>query len=112
MRRPVSVGLVYRPTGTPGADRSWARSLVVRHAYREGLDLLDVLELDDDQVRNAGVLERVRSLSDAGAASLLITDGVDLEFASDLARSMDLHHRPVRLAVRRPSLEEPSSATD
>ena len=100
--RPLAVGLVYRSSGTPGADRSWARSLVVRHAHREGLGLVDIFELDDNLVRNAAVLDRLSALADDTGAAVLISDSVDLDLAQRLAEEFGLRLETVPRAVRRP----------
>jgi hypothetical protein len=92
---PVAVGLVHRPSGTPGPDRSWARSLVVRHARAQGLTLLHVYELDDDEARNADVLRRLADTAAHARVTVLVTDGLDVPTAQALARDLGLRHSPV-----------------
>ena len=99
--KPVAVGLVHRPTGTPGPDRSWARSLVVRHARAQGLTLLHVYEIDDDEARSADVLQRLADTAAHARVSVLVTDGLDLSTAAALARELGLRHLPVPPAPHR-----------
>jgi hypothetical protein len=101
LTRPVAVGLVHRPSGTPGPDRSWARSLVVRHARAEGLTLLHVYEFDDDEARNADVLRRLADTAAHGRVSVLITDGLDITTSRRLAAELGLRHAPVPPAPER-----------
>jgi hypothetical protein len=93
--RPVAVGLVHRPTGTPGPDRSWARSLVVRHARAQGLTLLHVYEFDDDAGRNADVRKRLAATAAHDGVTVLVTDGLDVVAARRLADELGLRHSPV-----------------
>ena len=95
LAKPAAVGLVHRPTGTPGPDRSWARSLVVRHARAEGLTLLHVYEFDDDESRNADVLQRLADTAAHGRVSVLITDGLEVAAGRRLAADLGLRHAPV-----------------
>jgi hypothetical protein len=99
--RPVAVGLVHRPTGTPGPDRSWARALVVRHARARHLTLLDVYEIDDDERRSAAVLRRLADLAAHAGAKVLITEGLDPVAAGRLAADLDLRLDPVPPASER-----------
>jgi hypothetical protein len=94
--KPLALGLVYRPDGTAAADRLWARSLVVRHAQREGCALLDIFELDDNLVRNAAVLDRLAALADSGDVVVLVTHGLEPDLASRLANEFGLRHEPVQ----------------
>lgn len=93
--RPLAVALVHRPSGTPGADRSWARALVVRHARAAGLALLDVHELDDDDDRNAAVVRRLAETARAAGAAVLVTEGLDEPAGRRLAAQLGLRHSPV-----------------
>src|SRR5436305_501006 len=102
MRHPLAIALIHRPAGTPRADRTWARSLVVRHARARHLSLVDVLELDDDTARTRAVLLRLTRLAAAGAVTVLLTDGVDAHLASRLAQDLSLDHETVP-PRRRPS---------
>jgi thiamine monophosphate synthase len=99
--KPVAVGLVHRPSGTPGPDRSWARSLVVRHARAQGLTLLHVYELDDDEARNADVLRRLADTAAHAHVTVLVTDGLDVTTARGLAGDLGLRHSPVPSAPER-----------
>src|SRR3954464_4607235 len=90
LAKPVAVGLVHRPSGTPGPDRSWARSLVVRHARAEGLTLLPVYELDGDAARNADVLQRLADAAAHARVSVLVTDGLDATAGRRLAEDLAL----------------------
>jgi 2-C-methyl-D-erythritol 4-phosphate cytidylyltransferase len=100
-----AIGLVHRPDGTPSADRSWARALVVRHARDTRLRLLDILELDDSPARTADVLHPLADLAATSTASILITDGVRPALAERLARDLGLRHEPVPPRRRPPSLD-------
>jgi hypothetical protein len=88
--RILAVGLVYRPSGTPGADRSWARALVVRHARAEGLTLLDVFELSDDEPRNAAVLRRLADFAAHARATVIVVEGLDTANGARLADDLGL----------------------
>src|SRR4051812_5308493 len=101
LAKPVAVGLVHRPSGTPGPDRSWARSLVVRHARAEGMTLLHVYEFDDDEARNADVLRRLADTAAHAGVSVLITDGFEVAAARRLAQDLGLRHAPVPPAPER-----------
>lgn len=93
--KPLAVGLVHRPSGTPGPDRSWARSLVVRHARAEGLTLLHVYEFDDDEARNADVLRRLAEAAHDAGVTVLVTDGLETPVARRLADDLGLRYAPV-----------------
>ncbi len=98
----LAVGLVHRPAGTPRADRTWARALLVRHARTEGLHVVDVLELDDDTARTRAVLTRLAHLAATTAVTVLLTDGLDTDLAHRLATDLGLEHHAVP-ARSRPS---------
>ena len=93
--KPLAVGLVHRPSGTPGPDRSWARSLVVRQARAEGLTLLHVYEFDGDEARNADVLRRLAEAARNAGATVLVTDGLEAVAARRIADELGLRHAPV-----------------
>lgn len=93
----LALGLVYRPSGTASADRSWARALVVRQCRRSKLTLVEVYELDDDDRRTADVLARLRDLAIAARVEVLVTDGVRpalaVRLVADLGARHDVVHR-------------------
>lgn len=101
LAKPVAVGLVHRPAGTPGPDRSWARSLVVRHARSAGLTLLHVYEFDDDDARNADVVRRLADQAANAGVSVLVTEGIEAPVARRLADDLGLRHSPVPPAPER-----------
>jgi hypothetical protein len=91
--RARAIGLVHVAVGAHSPDRWWARALVVRHARDHHLQLVDVLELDEDQHRNASELLRLAELVVQTDVTTLVTYGVDLELANRFAA--DLGVRPV-----------------
>ena len=94
-------GLVHRPVGTPTPDRMWARAAVVRHARDAGLQLVDVLELDDDPDRTRAVLSRLHAVATASSVAVLVTDGLDADLAQRLAHDLGLEHEAVPPRHRR-----------
>jgi hypothetical protein len=104
--KPLAIGLVYRPHGTPSADRSWARALVIRHAREAGLTLVDVHELGDDGRRNADVLNRLADLVLTSGARVLVTDDVQPALATQLVRDLGLRHEPVPARWQRRHVEK------
>lgn len=92
----IAIGLVYRPLGTGGADRSWARSLVIRHARNARLSLIDIYELNDNSDRNRDVLDRLADLAVHASADVLLTDGVEPDLVGRLAGELGVRHEPVR----------------
>jgi hypothetical protein len=103
--RPPAIGLVHRPRGTASADRSWARSLVIRHARDARLDLVDIYELGDDGRRNANVLDRLADLVATSGARVLVTDGVQPALVTRLVGDLGLAHEPVPARWHRHRLE-------
>jgi hypothetical protein len=96
----VAIGLVHQPAGRPTADRYWARGLVVRHARDHGLQLVEVLELEDDGRRNRLVLTRLAALAAQTDAVALLTHGIRPDLAAKLADDLAVRHLPVPHTAR------------
>jgi len=94
--KPLAIGLVYRPNGSPSADRSWARALIIRHTRDARLTLVDIYELNDDRRRNADVLERLADAAVASDVRVLVTDGVRPALVGRLTDELGLTHDPAR----------------
>jgi hypothetical protein len=90
--KPLAIGLLYRPSRVPRADRFWARALIIRHAREIRARLIEIYELDDDGRRNGEVLARLVDLAAASRARVLVTDGVPPALATRLAADLGLAH--------------------
>jgi hypothetical protein len=90
-----AIGLVHQPADGPSTDRYWARGLVVRHARDQRLRLVDILELDEDGLRNGYVLTRLAALAAQSDVAALVTYGVQLDVADHLADDLGVRHLPV-----------------
>jgi hypothetical protein len=93
--RPLAIGLVHRPAGSPSSERRWGRALVIRHAHDAQLQLIDVLELHDEPGRTRGVLSRLGDLAASPGVTVLVTDGLDADLARRLAHDLGLVHQAV-----------------
>jgi hypothetical protein len=102
--RPHAIGLVQLAGGVHSPDRWWHRAIVVRHARDHGLQLIDVLELDDGQ-RSGYVLTRLATLAADSRAAALVTCGVEPDLADKLADDLGVRHLPVP-HTRRPQRPE------
>jgi hypothetical protein len=94
--RPLAIGLVHRPAGSPSSERRWGRALVIRHAHDAQLQLIDVLELHDEPGRTRAALTRLGDLAAAPGVTVLVTDGLDADLARRLAHDLGLVHQSVR----------------
>jgi hypothetical protein len=93
--RPAAIGLVHVTAGIRSPDRWWYRALVIRHARDHGLQLVDILELDDDGQRNGYVLTRLAALAAQSRARALVSYGVEPQLAATLAADLGVQHLPV-----------------
>ena len=101
--RPLAIGLVRHRARTSAMDRTWSRAVVIHHAARLHLHLVDILETVavpetsdvDKSDENDPSLGRLVRLTAATGAQVLVTEGVPLSLARQLAAAVGLRHEPV-----------------